>query len=54
MAAHVLALTDSPAGWQGYSARAREHVLAHFALGPAIDRYEALYRRLATSCPSTP
>ena len=51
MAAHVLALTDSPAGWRAYSARAREHVLAHFAQGPAIDRYEALYRRLATSTP---
>ena len=51
MAAHVLTLTAEPARWAGYSARAREHVLRHFQQGPAVDRYEALYRRLATSTP---
>lgn len=51
MAAHVLSLTATPARWQAFSTRAREHVLQHFQQGPAIDRYEALYRRLATSTP---
>lgn len=54
MAAHVLSLTGSPARWREFSTRAREQVLAHFGLSPAIDRYEALFRRLATACPSTP
>jgi L-malate glycosyltransferase len=53
MAAHVLSLTDTAARWQAFGTRARAHVLAHFSQGPAIDRYEALYRRLAASRPST-
>ncbi len=47
MADHVLALVEDPERWRRFSRRAREHVLEHFQLAPAIDRYEALYRRLA-------
>ncbi|MCP3141503.1 N-acetyl-alpha-D-glucosaminyl L-malate synthase BshA [Pyxidicoccus xibeiensis] len=47
MAGHVLTLVQDPARWKAFSQRARQHVLEHFQLGPAIDRYEALYRRLA-------
>lgn len=47
MAGHVLALVEDPERWRLFSRRAREHVLEHFQLAPAIDRYEALYRRLA-------
>jgi L-malate glycosyltransferase len=46
MAGHVLELVREPERWRGFSHRARENVLARFQLGPAIDRYEALYRRL--------
>ncbi|HEX8440598.1 N-acetyl-alpha-D-glucosaminyl L-malate synthase BshA [Archangium sp.] len=46
MADHALALVEDPERWRLFSRRAREHVLAHFQLAPAIDRYEALYRRL--------
>lgn len=45
MAAAVLALLDDRARWEGFSRRARERVVARFRLGPAIDRYEAVYRR---------
>jgi N-acetyl-alpha-D-glucosaminyl L-malate synthase BshA len=55
MAGHVLELVREPAHWRAFSRRARERVLERFRLEPAIDRYEALYRRLAaTSSPSTP
>jgi N-acetyl-alpha-D-glucosaminyl L-malate synthase BshA len=54
MARHVLELVGDPERWRLFSRRAREHVLTHFQLAPAIDRYEALYRRLLTSCPSSP
>ena len=47
MAGHVLTLVRDPEHWRLFSRRARENVLAHFQLAPAIDRYEALYRRLA-------
>ena len=47
MAGHVLALVEDPERWRLFSRRARERVLEHFQLAPAIDRYEALYRRLA-------
>ncbi|WPB80860.1 N-acetyl-alpha-D-glucosaminyl L-malate synthase BshA [Archangium violaceum] len=46
MAGHVLELVREPERWRGFSRRARENVLERFQLGPAIDRYEALYRRL--------
>ncbi len=51
MAGHVLTLVQDSARWQAFSRRAREHVLKHFQLEPAIDRYEALYRRLASGAP---
>ena len=47
MAAHVLSLVEDPERWRLFSRRARQHVLEHFQRAPAIDRYEALYRRLA-------
>jgi hypothetical protein len=34
------------ARWAAFSRRARERVLERFTLPPAMDRYEALYRRL--------
>ena len=46
MAGHVLDLVRDPEHWRLFSRRARESVLRRFQLGPAIDRYEALYRRL--------
>ncbi|MCY1076766.1 N-acetyl-alpha-D-glucosaminyl L-malate synthase BshA [Archangium lansingense] len=46
MANHVLELVRDLDRWRIFSRRAREHVLEHFQLAPAIDRYEALYRRL--------
>ena len=51
MAGHVLTLVQDPAHWATFSRRARERVLERFQLGPAIDRYEALYRRLAAGAP---
>ena len=51
MAGHVLTLVQDPAHWATFSRRARERVLERFQLGPAIDRYEALYRRLAREAP---
>lgn len=51
MAGHVLSLVQDPARWQAFSRRARAQVLERFQLGPAIDRYEALYRRLAKEAP---
>ncbi|SET92171.1 N-acetyl-alpha-D-glucosaminyl L-malate synthase BshA [Stigmatella erecta] len=47
MAGHVLALVRDPERWGRFSHNARQHVLKHFQLAPAIDRYEAIYRRLA-------
>jgi N-acetyl-alpha-D-glucosaminyl L-malate synthase BshA len=46
MAEHVLTLVSDKARWSAFSRRARERVLERFQLAPAIDRYEALYRRL--------
>jgi N-acetyl-alpha-D-glucosaminyl L-malate synthase BshA len=51
MAGHVLELVRDPERWRLFSRRARENVLARFQLGPAIDRYEALYRRLVGGAP---
>ncbi|MGQ0507359.1 MAG: N-acetyl-alpha-D-glucosaminyl L-malate synthase BshA [Myxococcaceae bacterium] len=44
MAAHVRTLLRDR---EGYAKRARDRVLEKFQLAPAIDRYEALYRRVA-------
>ncbi len=49
MAAQVLSLVRDPARWQAFSRRARERVLERFQLAPAMDRYEALYRRLVSA-----
>jgi N-acetyl-alpha-D-glucosaminyl L-malate synthase BshA len=46
MARHVLSLVNDRDRWTAFSRRARERVLERFRQGPAIDRYEALYRRL--------
>jgi L-malate glycosyltransferase len=46
MAAHALSLVRDQARWCAFSRRARERVLERFRLTPAIERYEALYRRL--------
>lgn len=46
MVEHVLALVGDAARWRAFSRRARERVLERFRLEPAVDRYEALYRRL--------
>jgi glycosyltransferase involved in cell wall biosynthesis len=46
MAAHVLSLTTSKERWQLFSKSARAGVVARFQRPPAIDRYEALYRRV--------
>ncbi len=53
MARHVLSLVEEPERWGHFSRAARQQVLERFQLGPAIDRYEAIYRRL-TSSPSSP
>lgn len=51
-ARHVLSLTNDNARWTAFSAAARARVLERFRTGPAIDAYEAIYRRLmATSTP---
>ncbi|MCI0570965.1 MAG: N-acetyl-alpha-D-glucosaminyl L-malate synthase BshA [Myxococcaceae bacterium] len=47
MADAVLALVEDPGRWAQVSAAARTHVLEHFRREPAIERYEALYRKLA-------
>jgi glycosyltransferase involved in cell wall biosynthesis len=46
MARHVLSLVSDRNRWAAFSRRARERVVERFQLTPAIDRYEALYRRL--------
>jgi N-acetyl-alpha-D-glucosaminyl L-malate synthase BshA len=46
MAGHVLSLVSDRARWAAFSRRARQRVLERFTLAPAMDRYEALYRRL--------
>ncbi|ATB31974.1 N-acetyl-alpha-D-glucosaminyl L-malate synthase BshA [Melittangium boletus] len=46
MARHVLSLVRDPERWRLFSRNARQHVLERFQLAPAIDRYEAIYRRL--------
>jgi L-malate glycosyltransferase len=45
MADRVLSLVGDPARWRAFSQRARQRVLERFQLGPAMERYEALYRR---------
>jgi N-acetyl-alpha-D-glucosaminyl L-malate synthase BshA len=51
MAGHVLSLVRDSTRWEAFSRQARAHVLKHFQREPAIDRYEALYRRLAKGGP---
>ncbi|HSP79145.1 MAG TPA: N-acetyl-alpha-D-glucosaminyl L-malate synthase BshA [Myxococcaceae bacterium] len=46
MADQVLSLVSEPARWRAFSQRARQTVLERFQLGPAVERYEALYRRV--------
>ncbi len=46
MSARVLELLRDPARRRAFGARARARTLERFRLEPAIDRYEALYRRL--------
>lgn len=54
MAAHVLALLADPARRRETAARARVRVLERFDEGPAIDRWEALYRRVTSSAQQRP
>jgi N-acetyl-alpha-D-glucosaminyl L-malate synthase BshA len=51
MAGHVLSLVADRARWAAFSRRARQRVLERFTLAPAMDRYEALYRRLVAGPP---
>jgi L-malate glycosyltransferase len=46
MADRVLQLVSDPAIWAAFSRRARERTIERFQLAPAIDAYEALYRRV--------
>jgi N-acetyl-alpha-D-glucosaminyl L-malate synthase BshA len=52
MARHVLSLVSDRNRWAAFSRRARERVVERFQLTPAIDRYEALYRRLVAGAGS--
>jgi len=52
MADHVLSLVRDAGRWRSFSQRARADVLERFRMEPAIDRYEALYRRLAAHAPA--
>jgi N-acetyl-alpha-D-glucosaminyl L-malate synthase BshA len=54
MAGRVLELLRDPARRRAFGERARSRALERFRLEPAIDRYEALYRRLITSTPPAP
>jgi N-acetyl-alpha-D-glucosaminyl L-malate synthase BshA len=54
MAAAVLSLLRDPARRRAFGARARARTLERFRLEPAIDRYEAVYRRLTSSSPPAP
>jgi L-malate glycosyltransferase len=46
MVAHALSLTSRPERWAAFSERARASVLERFRREPAIDAYEAVYRRV--------
>lgn len=46
MAARATSLVEDRAKWAAFSAAARRRVLERFDEGPAIDRYEAIYRRV--------
>jgi L-malate glycosyltransferase len=46
MADRVLSLVGDGARWRAFSLRARQRVLERFQLGPAVERYEALYRQV--------
>jgi N-acetyl-alpha-D-glucosaminyl L-malate synthase BshA len=49
MARHVLALVKDKATWEAFSRRARQRVLERFQREPAMDQYEALYRRVVSA-----
>ncbi|WP_163870315.1 N-acetyl-alpha-D-glucosaminyl L-malate synthase BshA [Myxococcus eversor] len=51
MAGHVLGLLRDATRWKNFSLRARADVVERFRMEPAIDRYEALYRRLVSGAP---
>jgi len=46
MAQRVLSLVEKPAIWTEFSQRARQRALEQFQRGPAVERYEAVYRRV--------
>ncbi len=46
MAEHVLSLVGDRVRWQTFSGNARANVLERFRKDPAVDRYEAVYRRV--------
>jgi hypothetical protein len=52
MAAHVLSLTEptdaGAARWRAFSRAARSRAVQHFQRAPAVDLYEALYRRVVS------
>ena len=54
MAAQVLDLIANRARWLDFSQKARARAVSHFAREPALAAYEAVYRRVLTSCPSSP
>jgi N-acetyl-alpha-D-glucosaminyl L-malate synthase BshA len=54
MANHALGLLKDPTRWSAFSQRARKRVLERFRVGPAIDRYEALYRKVTSPLSSSP
>lgn len=48
MAQHAVGLLEDPARWAAFSTAARKRVLERFQVGPAIERYEALYRQVTS------
>jgi hypothetical protein len=44
-----LALVDNRQTWQAFSLLARERALARSQREPAVDRYEAIYRRVLSA-----
>ncbi len=46
LARAVVDAVSAPAALEAMGRAAREHVLTHFRRGPAIDRYEAFFRRV--------
>lgn len=46
MAEHVMRLVEDRTRWRAFSRNARARVLERFQKDPAVDRYEAVYRRV--------